>query len=128
MDIKTIESDLKMNYIFFPECIVKRDRKIQNGSLNVDIKKTIEKNGEHEFTLKVFLNVGKNDLEVSITCVAGFSYIGENKELENYLVKKNGLAIVFPFLRSQVTLLTSQPNMIPVVLPVININKISEKN
>lgn len=124
MDMNAIESALKMNYIFFPECLVKRERVIQNGSLNVDIKKNIEKNNDHEFTLKVILKVEKNDLYVSITCVAGFSFMGENEEIEDNLVRKNGMAIVFPFLRSQMTLLTSQPNMTPVVLPAININKV----
>lgn len=126
MDMKAIESDLKMNYIFFPECLVKRECVIQNGSLNVDIKKNIEKNKDHEFTLKVVLKVVKNDLQVNVTCVAGFSFMGEDKDIEENLVRKNGMAIVFPFLRSQVTLLTSQPNMTPVVLPAININKILE--
>lgn len=124
MDIKTIESDLKMKYLFFPESMVKRDRKIQNGSLNVDIKKEVTKNKDHEFTLKVLLGVKKNDLQINVTCVADFIYAGENEDFEEYLVNKNGVAIVFPFLRSQVTLLTSQPNMTPVVLPVININRI----
>ncbi len=35
-------------------------------------------------------------------------------------INKNTIAIMFPFIRSQVTLLTSQPNMCPVILPTIN--------
>ena len=39
-------------------------------------------------------------------------------------LKPNAVAIMFPFLRSQISLLTTQPDMIPVVLPAININKL----
>lgn len=38
------------------------------------------------------------------------------------IITKNTMAILFPYLRSQVTLLTAQPDVEPVVLPPININ------
>ena len=38
------------------------------------------------------------------------------------LVKMNTIAIIFPFIRSQVSLLTTQPGMAPIVMPPININ------
>ncbi|MGM9517294.1 protein-export chaperone SecB [Acidaminococcus timonensis] len=37
---------------------------------------------------------------------------------------KNALAIMFPYLRSQVTLITTQPNFKPIILPVVNINQL----
>ncbi len=39
-------------------------------------------------------------------------------------LKANAVAVMFPYLRSQVTLLTTQPNISPIVLPTININKL----
>lgn len=39
-------------------------------------------------------------------------------------LKANAVAVMFPYLRSQVTLLTTQPNIFPIVLPTININKL----
>lgn len=45
------------------------------------------------------------------------------------LIKANTVAIIFPFIRSQVSLLTTQPGMMPVIIPPININAlISEQN
>lgn len=58
------------------------------------------------------------DLNVEVVGVFGVS----EKELEQ--LKPNAVAIMFPFLRSQISLLTTQPDMIPVVLPAININKL----
>lgn len=42
--------------------------------------------------------------------------------MKEVIVTKNTMAILFPFLRSQVTLMTAQPDMVPIVLPLININ------
>ena len=43
--------------------------------------------------------------------------------MEENIVKTNTVAIMFPFIRSQVTLLTTQPGMTPIVLPPINTTK-----
>ena len=44
---------------------------------------------------------------------------GADKE---YILKRNTVAIIFPYIRSQITLLTAQPGMNAIVLPPININ------
>lgn len=44
------------------------------------------------------------------------------EELRRILIEQNTLSIMFPFLRSQITMLTCVPNMEPIVLPTININ------
>ena len=43
-----------------------------------------------------------------------------------HLIKANTVAIMFPFIRSQISLLTTQPGIIPVMLPPININALIE--
>lgn len=48
------------------------------------------------------------------------------EELRDMLFKKNAVAIMFPYMRSQLTLLTSQPGMDPFVLPPLNIAKLLE--
>jgi len=48
---------------------------------------------------------------------------GENEEFLKRMVP-NAIAIIFPYMRSQVTLMTAQPNLPPIVLPPININSL----
>ena len=48
-------------------------------------------------------------------------------ERESDIIKKNTVAIMFPFVRSQISLLTTQPDMVPIVLPPINTAKFEEK-
>ena len=59
-------------------------------------------------------------------CLSGFFSIesdGElSEELKNTLVTKNSVAIMMPYLRSEVSLLTAQPETECVVLPAFNIN------
>lgn len=62
-------------------------------------------------------------LEVSIT---GFFTFQEANDLDDQhkenLLSKNAVAILMPYLRSQITLLTAQPEVDTVVLPVFNVN------
>ena len=44
---------------------------------------------------------------------------------EEAIRNANTVAIKFSFIRSQVTLLTSQPGMTPIVLPAINTQKLN---
>ena len=52
--------------------------------------------------------------------------VTEKQDISLNQLKTNAIAIMFPFLRSQITLLTSQPSLVPIVLPPININKVLE--
>lgn len=45
------------------------------------------------------------------------------EEVKNDVISKNTVAIMMPYLRSQVSLLTAQPDVDSVVLPPFNINK-----
>ena len=63
-------------------------------------------------------------LEISLS--GFFSVESENEltdALKNSLVVKNSVAIMMPYLRSQVSLVTAQPEVECVVLPAFNINK-----
>lgn len=44
------------------------------------------------------------------------------------LLKENALAILFPYIRSQMTLLTAQPEVEPIVWPVMNILEMLKKS
>ena len=50
----------------------------------------------------------------------------ENKQAQ-YLINKNAVAILMPYLRSEVSLLTAKPETECVVLPPFNINKMLEE-
>ena len=68
------------------------------------------------------------DIHISLT---GFFMIESKEEIGeqmiNDLISKNTVAILMPYLRSELTLLTAQPDTDSVVLPPFNINKMIDK-
>jgi preprotein translocase subunit SecB len=62
----------------------------------------------------------ENEFKATI-CVTGFFEIAKDTKDKQLLLKQNAVAILFPFVRSEFTLLTTQPETDPVVLPIMNI-------
>ena len=63
-------------------------------------------------------------MNIELVAEAHFSYESDDYSREASIINTNTVAIMFPFIRSQVTLLTSQPGMIPIILPAINTQKL----
>lgn len=90
---------------------------IQIGQLSYD----------REYKVSLILEGNKADEYTFLIGLAGFFSVelqdGEEQQINvEDLLKRNAVAILMPYLRSEVTLLTSQPETEPVVLPVFNIN------
>lgn len=87
-----------------------------DGYYKVTLILTGDKKEEYEFT-------------ISLT---GIFRIDNSEKLDDKiaqnLINKNAVAILMPYLRSELTLLTSQPETDSVVLPPFNINKMFDKN
>lgn len=125
MDINKMKSDLKMDGFHFVECSVKRSAVIENGPLSFDLQKEINELGDGVYSVVLTLTVSKEkgDLSVSVVAAANFSMDSSDIELVRNIMDTNTVAIMFPFIRSQVSLLTTQPGMSPIVLPPINTAK-----
>lgn len=124
MDIKKIQSSLVMEKLFFSSFNFHREKDIKNGECSIDLQRHITDVGEHKHSVTLTIDISKEDLSLSLVANADFCFVGDNAELEKNLIKNNAVAIMFPFIRSQVTLLTSQPSMTPLVLPPIDVTKI----
>lgn len=95
----------------------------------------LKNDNDFEFSFSINIGVNKSDptdkrVTVRITgakkdeysleiAVSGFFYF--EGDANDEIVTQNAVAIVMPYIRSQLTLLTSQPGMEPVVLPPFNI-------
>lgn len=78
----------------------------------------------NEDSFKVSLGISlQSDSKYNIFAqISGFFLLEENSTLGKKLIENNTVAILFPYLRSQLTLLSSQPGFEPIILPVMNIN------
>ena len=103
---------------------IEREKDIADGQYHMNLNKNIEKIGDHVFKVVLDFSILKDDLKISVSAQAQFLYEAFDYSDEQEIIDNNTVAIMFPFIRSEVTLLTSQPGMSPIVLPPINTAKL----
>lgn len=124
MDINQIKSSLRMDNLYFKEYSFNRKNKIMDGEYKISIQKSIRKTGDHTYNIEMQTNVDKEDMNLQLIAAAEFIYEAEDYSKEESIVNSNTVAIMFPFIRSQITLMTSQPGMVPIILPPIDTSKL----
>lgn len=122
MDIKDIASDLKMEKLYFSECTVTRNAEVKNGKMNMNLEKTVDliDDGRTLVTLDFTVSKENDDLKVRVVAKGIFTIDNPDTAFSQEILNVNTVAIMFPFIRSQVTLMTTQPGMAPIVIPPIN--------
>ncbi len=69
------------------------------------------------------------DFKISLTGIFKFDADKElDEEIKQTIISKNTVAILMPYMRSQVSLLTAQPEVDCVILQPFNINKIFDNS
>lgn len=85
---------------------------------------------KNTYKVTLVLKGTKQDEYNIVISLSGFFKVESQEKLDNKMVQdlinKNAVAILMPYLRSEVTLLTAQPDTDSVVLPPFNINKMFE--
>ncbi|MDD6881000.1 MAG: Preprotein translocase subunit SecB [Firmicutes bacterium] len=83
------------------------------------------------YKVTLVLSGTKQDEYNIVISLSGFFKVEGQEDLGDKMVQdlinKNAVAILMPYLRSELTLLTAQPDTDSVVLPPFNINKMLEK-
>lgn len=95
----------------------------QELKFELQVQIGLDENGIYKVTL--VLNGTKQDEYNVVISLSGFFKVEgqvEDKIVQD-LINKNAVAILMPYLRSELTLLTAQPDTDSVVLPPFNINK-----
>ena len=112
-----------MKNFYFSNCSFIRGAIVEDGEFNMNLQKEISSIGNHEYRVVLITSVEKEDMKLELIAQADFLYESDDYSREEAIINANTVAIMFPFIRSQVTLLTSQPGMTPIVLPAINTQK-----
>jgi preprotein translocase subunit secB len=128
MEISTpYASQLKLVDLMIVESSFSRtEKEIQDAALEMEIEKDIQKQSEdqYEITLAVRLKEKNNQINIYVKSKAHFTTQQENTNL----IEKNTIAIIFPYVRSHISSITSQPGMMPIVLPPMNIAAMLKDN
>lgn len=120
---------ISLKDIYFKEISFLQDKdekEEKEKDTDISLKTEVINPSKENFTIKLSIEIiDKGSANMRLSLIGIFEVDGYTQYDETTvqaLLKRNTVAILFPFLRSQVTLLTAQPGMLPIVLPTININ------
>ena len=130
---KEISSVLSLDKLVFDKIEFKRTGMKNENEMEIELQVIINRK-QYEEVYKVTLDfTGNKEKEYSIEIVlSGYFSFDENErvdeDLKKNLINQNAVAIIMPYLRSQVSLITAQPEVECVVLPPFNIVKMMTEN
>lgn len=123
--------DLYFSNIHFSQ----KKEKLGNITLNItyEIKHFKDDNNPLMNKIEITTNILEplDRIKISLTANGIFELKDINNSLDEKtkenLVKKNTVAIMLPFIRSQISMLTSQPGLSPIMLPITNVNDLIDE-
>lgn len=117
---------LTLNHLVFDEIRFSRTNFRSGKDLKVEFSFNFEDRADDEFITSIRA-IGNKEMEYTFEVrVSGYFHLNEQVKNRTMIVQQNAVAIVFPYLRSQISLLTAQPEVEPVVLPAMNIAQMVE--
>lgn len=102
---------------------------ISKIKLSLSLNKNIQKISLNEYFVELFTELmdENNIIHVSVVCSANFMVPEDDDKIsKDNLLNKSAISIMFPYIRSYITTITSVPNIAPIVLPPLNVVKFIE--
>ena len=136
--MKEINSKLEMLDLHFSkiECVwIKEQTDVGNAKLNfryaIDTNVADDNPHEVEKILSVFISDEKEHLSIEIKLNGRFKLEftegGMDETTAQHLLNINTITIMMPYLRSEVSLVTAQPGLRPIMLPIVDVSKLVER-
>ena len=123
-----IHSVLTLQKMVFDKIEFDRKGFKNTNKLNFELQVQIGRDEDNAYKVTLVLDGTKQEEYTILISLSGFFKIEAQDKLDDTTVKnlinKNAVAILMPYLRSELTLLTAQPDTDSVVLPPFNINKV----
>ena len=130
---KDVNSTLSLDKLVFDKIEFKRLGMKNENDIEFSMQITIGKKQDEEI-YKVTLGFnGNKEKEYSLEIIlSGYFSFNENgdlsEEIKNVMIRQNAVAIIMPYMRSQVSLLTAHPEVDCGVLPPFNIVNMMSEN
>lgn len=121
MKIKSkYESPLVLESMYITECTFKKKPvDVDDLELDVSVNRSIAKVTDEVF--QVTLDVTVTDVDTNIFVNVKGCAIFSTQQVNMDIIEKNTIAIMFPYIRSYISSVTTQPGMSPIVLPAMNV-------
>ncbi len=120
--------DLYNDKIEFHQSRQEGDIKLKTG-FNVNYFENKNNDNQIKVQLETIIKDDEGNYKLSLSTVGIFELDknGIDEETAQDIIKANTVAIMFPYIRSQISLLTTQPGIQPIMIPPININSLLNK-
>ncbi|MDR2201637.1 MAG: protein-export chaperone SecB [Clostridiales bacterium] len=120
------KSELKMLDIYFEKIAFSNNRKVGKTKLKAvnSVSFSMENNIE---TVRVTTTVSTENDSVNLELITVGKFEKPqsfSEDITKQILTKNTVSIMFPYIRSQVSLVTAQPGLAPIMLPPIDVNKL----
>lgn len=121
---------LSFSHIVFDQVSFKRlgFRQPDDQGVSVNMSYSIRRGDVNQYCVTLNLQATKkNEYEMSVQ-ITGYCEIDDNHPGKDVILRENAAAILYPYVRSEVSLLTAQPETTPLVLPVANIHEMMKQD
>lgn len=127
-----LQSVVKLHKIYCDKIEFRRtEAPILEEHLKCQFAKSYRFNDEHTFCEVSlgckFTEDGSDSICIDVIVTGCFSCEDSDRDRRDTLLQKNALAIMFPYLRTQVSVITMQPDMNPIVIPPMNIEAVFDQ-
>lgn len=119
---------LKMIDLHFSKFNFENSKNMGSCPLKINYAINCLLNKDNENQVKIVIDtIISSDIEsisLSLQTIGIFEIDPKNidEETKKYILTRNTVAIMFPFIRSQISLLTTQPGVQPILLQPIDVN------
>lgn len=117
---------LKLNHLLFDEITFQRENFKSQSELKIEFGFNFELREEGDFVARIRVIGTKENEYKFVVRASGYFNVGEDIENRSAIIQQNAVAIIFPYIRSQISLLTAQPEVDPIVLQPFNIAQMVE--
>lgn len=119
-----------INY-YFDKVNVDMDNKPANNELSISfdttgVFKSQESNYEIKFVVEVINNEQKPLVKIQCRGVFKINDVHSGPEIPDFFYN-NSIAILFPYVRSYISIVTTQANLPGIILPTLNLSSLGEK-
>ena len=122
---ESVKAALHLDKMYFDKIEYRRSSVLDDSpEYKINFTREIKAGSNNEFMVSLQANItDENDMmELHIRVIGEFRCeLDDRDPLRDGFVNKNSIAILFPYLRSQISLVTTQPDIPPIVLPPMNI-------
>lgn len=128
MKENTVESVLKLNHLVFDEVSFVREGFKTENKFQMEFGAEVETGEAQGYIVRLrIIGVVEDEYKVIIR-VSGYFEIDKDMNEKDVILKQNAVAILFPYVRSELTLLTAQPEVTPIIIPPLNIVQMMQNN